>query len=50
MRHITKQGSSMLRFSLVEAAQLTVRSLPDWRNKYLHWRMRRGRKMAKVAP
>ena len=27
--HITKQGSSMLRFLLVEAAQVTVRSLPD---------------------
>ena len=29
--HITKQGSSMLRFLPVEAAQVTVRSLPDWR-------------------
>jgi transposase len=28
--HITKPGSSMLRFLLVEAAQLTVRSLPEW--------------------
>jgi transposase len=28
--HITKQGSSMLRFLLVDAAQLTVRSLPEW--------------------
>ena len=26
--HITKQGNSMLRFLLVEAAQVTVRSLP----------------------
>jgi len=26
--HITKQGSSMLRFLLVEAAQVTVRSVP----------------------
>ena len=47
--HITKQGSSMLRFLLVEAAQVTVRSLPDWRSKYLHLMMRRGRKIAKVA-
>jgi len=47
--HITKQGSSMLRFLLVEAAQVTVRSLPEWRNKYLHLMMRRGRKIAKVA-
>ena len=27
--HITKQGSSMMRFLLVEAAQVTVRSLPE---------------------
>jgi len=27
--HITKQGSSIVRFLLVEAAQVTVRSLPD---------------------
>ena len=47
--HITKQGSSMLRFLLVEAAQVTVRSLPQWRSKYLHLMMRRGRKTAKVA-
>jgi transposase len=31
--HITKQGSSMLRFLLVEAAQVTVRSLPEWRSQ-----------------
>jgi transposase len=36
--HITKQGNSMLRFLLVEAAQVTVRSLPEWRSKYFHWR------------
>jgi transposase len=47
--HITKQGSSMLRFLLVEAAQVTVRSLPEWRSKYFHLMMRRGRKIAKVA-
>ena len=47
--HITKQGSSMLRFLLVEAAQATVRSDPHWRNKYFHLVMRRGRKTAKVA-
>ena len=47
--HITKQGSSMMRFLLVEAAQVTVRSLPEWRSKYLHLMMRRGRKIAKVA-
>ena len=47
--HITKQGSSILRFLLVEAAQVTVRSLPEWRSKYLHLALRRGRKIAKVA-
>ena len=47
--HITKQGSSMMRFLLVEAAQVTVRSLPEWRSKYLHLVLRRGRKIAKVA-
>jgi len=47
--HITKQGSSMLRFLLVEAAQVTVRSLPEWRRRYFHLMMRRGRKIAKVA-
>jgi transposase len=47
--HITKQGNSMVRFLLVEAAQVTVRSLPEWRRKYVHLMMRRGRKIAKVA-
>jgi transposase len=47
--HITKQGNSLLRFLLVEAAQVTARSLPEWRSKYVHITMRRGRKIAKVA-
>jgi transposase len=47
--HITKQGSSMLRFLLVEAAHVNARSLPEWRSKYFHLMMRRGRKIAKVA-
>ncbi len=47
--HITKQGNSLLRFLLVEAAQVTVRSIPEWRSKYFHLAMRRGRKIAKVA-
>jgi transposase len=47
--HITKQGSSILRFLLVEAAQVTVRSIPEWRSKFFHLAMRRGRKIAKVA-
>ena len=47
--HITKQGSSMSRFLLIEAAQATVRSDPRWRSRYFHLTMRRGRKTAKVA-
>ena len=47
--HITKQGNSLMRFFLVEAAQVTVRSDQEWRNKYYHLMMRRGRKIAKVA-
>src|SRR5499425_2998549 len=47
--HITKQGNSMARFLLVEAAQATVRSNPSWRSRYFHLMMRRGRKTAKVA-
>ena len=47
--HITKQGNSLLRFLLVEAAQVTVRSDPEWRSKYFHLAMRRGRTIAKVA-
>lgn len=47
--HITKQGSSLLRFLLVESAQVAVRSLPEWRSQYFRLLMRRGRKTAKVA-
>jgi transposase len=47
--HISKQGSSLLRYLLVEAAQVTVRSQPQWRSKFFHLALRRGRKIAKVA-
>ena len=47
--HISKQGNALLRFLLVEAAQVTVRSNPEWRRKFFHLAMRRGRKIAKVA-
>jgi transposase len=43
------RGVRMLRFLMVEAAQVTVRSLRKWRSQYFHWMMRRGRKIAKVA-
>ena len=47
--HISKQGNSLLRYLLVEAAQVTTRSQPQWRSKFFHLAMRRGRKIAKVA-
>jgi len=47
--HISKQGNVLLRFLLVEAAQVTVRTQPEWRSKFFHLAMRRGRKIAKVA-
>src|SRR5438477_3775520 len=47
--HISKQGNVLLRFLLVEAAQVTVRSDPQWRSQFFHLAMRRGRKIAKVA-
>ncbi len=47
--HISKQGSTLLRFLLVAAAQITVRSDPDWRRRYLYLAMRRERAVAKVA-
>ena len=47
--HISKQGNSLLRFLLVEAAQAAVRDNADWRRRYLHLAMRRHRSIAKVA-
>lgn len=47
--HISKQGNSLVRFLLVEAAQATVRSNPAWRRKFLHLAARRERRIAKVA-
>src|SRR6266480_3417163 len=47
--HISKQGNSLLRYLLVEAAQVTVRIHPHWRSKFYGLAMRRGRKIAKVA-
>jgi transposase len=42
--HISKQGNTLLRFLLVEAAQAAVRWDPDWRRRYLHLAMRRDRR------
>ena len=47
--HISKQGNTLLRFLLVEAAQAAVRGDADWRRQFLHLAMRRERKIAKVA-
>jgi transposase len=47
--HISKQGSSLLRFLLVEAAQAAARIDPDWRRRYIHLAMRRHKNIAKVA-
>ena len=47
--HISKQGNSLLRFLLVEAAQAAVRYDPDWRRRYMDLAMRRERRIAKVA-
>jgi len=47
--HISKQGNSLLRFLLVEAAQAATRSNPEWRRRYIHLAMRRHRSIARVA-
>jgi transposase len=47
--HISKQGNSLMRFLLVEAAQATARLDPEWRNQFFHLAMRRERRIAKVA-
>jgi transposase len=47
--HISKQGSSLLRFLLVQAAQAAARFNPEWRSKFLHLAMRRERRIVKVA-
>jgi len=47
--HISKQGNSLLRHLLVEAAQAATRFNPHWRRRYIHLAMRRHRSIAKVA-
>ncbi len=47
--HISKQGNTLLRFLLIESAHTVVRYERDWRRRFLHLAMRRGRPIAKVA-
>jgi transposase len=47
--HISKQGNTLLRFLLVEAAQAAARCNADWRRRYMHLMMRREKRIAKVA-
>ena len=47
--HISKQGNSLLRFLLVEAAHAAVRCDGDWKRRYLHLAMRREQSIANVA-
>ncbi len=46
---ISKQGNSMTRFLLVEAAQTAARTDPELRRDYQRLRLRRGKAVAKVA-
>jgi Transposase IS116/IS110/IS902 family len=41
--HISKRGNTLVRFLLVEAAQMTVRKNPRWRNQFFNLAMRRGK-------
>ena len=46
---ISKQGNEMLRWLLVEAGQSASQADPELRRKYQRLKLRRGRKVAKVA-
>ena len=47
--HITKQGNSLLRGLLTEAAQVAVRYDPEWQRKYLRLAMKKNKSIAAVA-
>ena len=47
--HITKQGNSLLRGLLVEAAHVAVRYEPEWKRKYTRLGMKKNRAIAAVA-
>src|ERR1700678_3281952 len=46
---ITKQGSTLLRFLLVEGPQAAARGDTDWKRRYMHLAMRRERNIAKLS-
>jgi transposase len=46
---ISKQGNSMMRYLLMEAAQTASRLDPEWRRDYQRLKFRRGGAVAKVA-
>ena len=47
--HITKEGSGLLRWALVEAAWRLIKASPRWRNVYDRIKKRSGAKRAVVA-
>jgi transposase len=47
--HITKQGNSVLRGLLVEAAHVVARHDPEWQRKYTRLAMKKNRSIAAVA-
>jgi transposase len=47
--HISKQGSPLLRFLLVEAGQSAAKGDADWKRAYVRLAMKSGRGKAKVA-
>jgi transposase len=47
--HVSKQGNTLLRYLLGEAAQAAARCNPDWRRRYVHLMMRRQKRIGKVA-
>ena len=47
--HITKQGNSLLRYLLGQAAQSVARCEKQWQRQYAHLLMRRNKAIAKTA-
>jgi transposase len=47
--HISKQGSALLRYLLVQSGISAARYEPDFRRQYMHLTMRRNQAIAKIA-